>query len=108
MTRPGAPARRKGHTFERAVARYLGVKTTRNTRPGTHEDAGDIALPGWCAEIRSRARWSVSLWFDVIEHKATKEEKPLLILHRAGRGTPDSLVVMRLEEFASLTKGEVP
>ena len=106
MTARGAPARNKGHTFERAVANFLGTKTTRNTRPGTHEDAGDIALPGWCCEIRSRARWSVALWFDVIEHKALAGENPLMVLHRAGRATKDSLVVMRLSEFATLIEGE--
>jgi hypothetical protein len=107
VTARGAAARRKGHTFERAVAKYLGVRTTRNTRPGTHEDAGDIVLPGWCAEIRSRANWSVALWFDVIESKAEADQFPLLILHRMGRGTKDALVVMRLSEFAALTT-EVP
>lgn len=102
MTPRGAPARRKGHSFERAVANFLGVKTTRNTRPGVHEDAGDLDLPGWCAELRSRARWSVALWFDVIESKSLESEKPLLVMHRANRNVADALVVMRLSEFRHL------
>lgn len=106
MTERGAAARRKGHSFERAVANFLGVRTTRSVRPGIHDDAGDIVLDGWLCEIRSRARWSISLWFDVIEHKVLNGERPSLILHRPHRSLGDALVVMRLSDFRDLITEE--
>ena len=49
----GASARRAGHTFERDVARYLGVRTTRSVRPGIHDDAGDLVVDEWLLELKN-------------------------------------------------------
>lgn len=97
-----AANRRKGHEFERALARRWGVRTTRNTRPGVHEDAGDIPLPGLLVEAKNHGRWSVDTWFGEAESKATAEQAVALVLKRRRRPLGDSLVVITLDVFDEL------
>jgi hypothetical protein len=97
MTARGAAARRKGHSTERWFARDLGVPTTRNVRPGIHDDAGDLVLPGWAVEIKDQARWRIEMWWDGIADKALPGDEPALIVKRTGIGADRALVVVRYE-----------
>ena len=99
MTAPGASARRKGIRFEQELARHFGTVTTRSTRPGVHEDPGDVVLDDWVVEAKNHKRWSVALWFADVEVKADLYGlRPVLILSRPQRTMADSLVVVRLRD----------
>ena len=93
--------------FEQKVARILGTTTTRNTRPGTWEDAGDIALPGWCIDCKDydEKAWRVRMWWDGIAAKARQHgDRVALVLHRPNRPLRDSLVVIRLADVVALAE----
>ena len=91
---------------EREVARRFGTVTTRNTRPGTWEDAGDIALMGWCIDVKAHdsKRWAVRSWWESIETKARagNGDRPALVLKRPGLRLDYALVVVRLGDVSAL------
>jgi hypothetical protein len=102
VTRSGASARRKGIEFEQALARWFETITTRNTRPGLHDDAGDIVIPGWTVELKAwdATTWTVRKWWTEVADKARRHHtRPMLILKvpRSPLGT--SLVIARLEDI---------
>jgi hypothetical protein len=93
----GAAARMKGIRWERAVAQYLGTATTRSTRPGVHDDAGDVVMEnGLLLECKDHGSWRVQDWFSQIEKKAGPDERPALILKRRQMSTAYGLIVVRL------------
>ncbi len=96
----GAAARMKGIRWERAVAQYLGTQTTRSTRPGVHDDAGDVVMEnGLLLECKDHGSWRVQEWFSQIERKAGPDERPALILKRRQMATAEGLVVIRLGDL---------
>lgn len=96
----GAAARMKGIRWERAVAKYLGTHTTRSTRPGVHDDAGDVVMHnGLLLECKDHGAWRVQEWFAHIERKAEPDERPALILKRRQMATAEGLVVIRLGDL---------
>lgn len=95
----GRSARRRGIAFEQELARYLGTVTTRSTRPGIHDDAGDVVLEGWTIEAKNVTRWQVQAWFTEVERKAELHgDRPALILKRPQRNTAGALLVVRLKD----------
>lgn len=92
---------------EREVARRFGVTTTRNTRPGTWEDAGDIALRGWCIDVKAydAKRWAVRAWWESIESKARAgDDHPALVLAIPRRRLDHALVVARFCDLPALAE----
>lgn len=102
---PGASARKAGHDWERAIARRWGVNTTRNTRPGVHDDGGDILLPGYLAELKNTAVWRVAPWFAEAEAKASPDQRVALVLKRRHMAEGQALVVITLDTFDTLRGG---
>ncbi len=100
----GSSARRAGHEWERQLARRWGVPTTRNTRPGVHDDGGDILLPGWYVEAKNTAAWRVNPWFYLAETNATPDLSIALVLKRRHRPEGDALVVITLDTYDELRK----
>jgi hypothetical protein len=95
VTARGKAASDKGKRFERALAADLGTTTTRNTRPGAHTDAGDLAVDGWLIEARAREAWRVERWFIDAATKAIPGERVALVLKREGHAdVADALVVI--------------
>ena len=94
MTARGASARRKGHTFERELARDLGTSTTRNTRPGTHEDAGDLVLAGWYVEAKACEAWRVEEWWKKATANAVDGQRVAVLMKRDQHNFAQSLVVV--------------
>jgi hypothetical protein len=95
----GAAARMKGIRWERACAKFYGTATTRSTRPGVHEDGGDIVLPGWVVEAKDHDRWQVQRWFEDTEAKCVGDERPVLLLKRRNLSTSYGLVVVRMGDI---------
>lgn len=111
-----AAERRKGHNFERAVCRWLNDNpfvwteehydladwgTTRNVRPGLHDDIGDLVDPlgVYAIECKDVARLSVQATFTLIERKAGDDYIPVLVWKRRQRPIDDALVVVRLKDW---------
>jgi hypothetical protein len=103
----GKAARLKGIRWERALASYFGTITTRSTRPGVHDDGGDVILPGWVVEAKDHGRWTVQAWFELTERKCRPGERPVLVLKRRQKPTGDALVVLRLSDWWSPEDDEV-
>lgn len=98
----GKASRDKGRRWELALAHWFGTSTTANTRPGSHDDGGDVVPPAdlhAVIEAKDVGRWTVAAWFDHLTTKCTHGETPLLILKRRNRPTGDALVVMRLSDY---------
>ena len=100
----GASSRRKGVTFEQEVARYLGTVTTRSTRPGIHDDAGDVVVTGWFLECKNHGRLELGPWLDKAERLAGEFDAELtaLVVKRRNRFIGHSFVVMTLDTFKEL------
>jgi hypothetical protein len=95
----GRSARRRGIAFEQELARYLGTVTTRSTRPGIHDDAGDVVWPDWTIEAKNVTRWQVQAWFTEVERKAgLYDNRPALIVKRPRRNMGDALLIVRLKD----------
>lgn len=99
MASRGRSARSAGIRFERAVAQFLGTRTTRSTRPGVHDDAGDVHLPGHVVECKDHGRWTVEAWWRELLAKAQPGETPVLVLKRRGQPIGEALVVQRLSDW---------
>ena len=92
MTARGLPARRRGIRFEQDVARWFGVPTTRSTRPGIHDDAGDVLLPGYVVECKSHTVTRLPQWWREVCAKCNSEDDPLLIVKVPGKSVGYALV----------------
>ena len=102
----GRAARVRGIRWERAVASFLHTRTTRSTRPGVHDDPGDIILGGWVVECKDRARWEIPRWWAETAAKAAAcGARPMLILKRRQRPTGDGIVVVAARDAAALITG---
>jgi len=106
----GASARRAGHTFERDVARYLGVPTTRSQRPGIHDDAGDLVIAGWCIELKnygSPSRGQIAVWHQIAAEKAAVAGLDNVAVITKARNRPLALshVYLPVTTFSRLVLG---
>lgn len=99
MPSRGRSARSAGIRFERAVAQFLGTRTTRSTRPGVADDAGDVVLPGHVVECKDHARWTVDAWWRDLLAKRRGDEVPVLVLKRRGQPIGEALVIQRLSDW---------
>ncbi len=97
----GAAARMKGIRWERACAQFYDLATTRSTRPGIHDDGGDLDTggQGLVIECKDHGQWRVQHWFEQTEAKCREGERPLLLLKRRQRTTADGLVVVRMGDL---------
>ena len=102
----GRASRMKGIRWERAVAQFLGTVTTRSTRPGVADDAADVVLDGWLVECKDHGRWSVPEWWRQVVAKCREGERPVLVLKQRQKPTGEALVVMRLEDWNEMRKGQ--
>jgi hypothetical protein len=100
MTARGLPARRRGVRFEQEVARWLGTVTTRSTRPGIHDDAGDVLLPGFVVETKSHTRLALPAWWRELVAKVDTDDEPVLIVKQAGKTVAHALVYERADDGA--------
>jgi hypothetical protein len=108
----GKAARDYGIRFEQDLAKHLGHPTTRSTRPGVHDDAADIAIPGICLEAKARhcgtggtpPRWSLWSWFNDTEAKCTYDQLPAVALKRPGHPIGDTLLVVRLSDIHAIAE----
>lgn len=99
MVARGRPAKARGVRWERAVAQYLGSRTTRSVAPGVHEDRGDVVWPGHVIECKDHSRWGryeLMQWFEQTERKAGDDDVPVLVIKRPQMPTSHGLVIVRL------------
>jgi len=101
----GASSRAKGVRFEQDVARYLETVTTRSVRPGIHDDAGDLVLPGWVLECKDHGRLELGPWLDKAARARADGDRAGLIVKRRQRATSESFVVLTLATFRGLLNG---
>ncbi len=89
--------------YERAVARKVGrprIPVTGRTGPGG--DPGDIDVPGFYTEVRSRNRARPLRWMrEVWEEAHRRGVKPLLVF-RGPTPALSPLVVLRWNDFAEV------
>lgn len=103
----GRYSRQKGRRFELQVAHYLDTVTTASTRAGVHDDGGDVVLDGWVIECKDHQRWAVPSWWRALVAKVRPGERPALVLKWPGVADPaEALVVMRLEDWDQMRKGQ--
>lgn len=108
----GASARQYGIRFEQELARWFGCTTTRNSRPGLHDDAGDLLIEGVAVEAKARhcgtggtpPRWSIWSWMRQIEQKADDSQIPCLIVKRPGQPVGRNLIIANLEDLNELAR----
>jgi len=100
----GAASRAKGVRFEQAVANYLGTVTTRSTRPGIHDDAGDVVLPGWLIECKDHGRLELGPWLDKAHRARLDGDRAALVVKRRQTAIAESFVVLTLATFRELLR----
>lgn len=108
----GAAGRQYGIRFERELARWFGCTTTRNSRPGLHDDAGDLVIDGVAVEAKARhcgtggasPKWLIWSWMREIERKADDNQIPCLIVKRPGHATGRNLIIANLEDLNELAR----
>lgn len=106
----GASARRAGHEFEREVARYLGVPTTRSQRPGIRDDAGDLVVSDWLLELKNRpapSRAQITEWLTtaIVKAHAADLTDAALVVKARNRPLGESTVWLTTATFARLVLG---
>lgn len=72
---------------------------------GDHSGKTDIIAPGWSIEVKQSKRPTFGLMQAAVAQAERNRESPsdipVAVIHRQGDRYADSLVVMRLEEFAA-------
>lgn len=111
----GAAARRKGHTAERAVARWLrdhGWPDAETTRAKLGHDGarqpGDIdGVPGVALEVKDHGRLCIPEWLRQVEEEAGPN-LPVLVVKERGSADPGRWwAVLRLEDLSGLLVEDV-
>ena len=106
-------AKQKGSQFERDVVKYLQEHgfplAERRYGAGLREDKGDIRGVPVTLECKNHAQISLSQFLDeaLIEAKHAGTRLGAAVIKRRGKGTKDAYVVMSLEQYTELLKGEV-
>ena len=89
--------RRKGHDFERWVARQLGTRRGYQYRDGA--DAPDVVMPGWHLECKCGANPSVWAALEQAERDSAGGLLRAAIIKRDRRGV---LVAMPWEDWCEV------
>jgi hypothetical protein len=108
----GKKARDFGIRFEHELSHWFDRPTTRSTRPGVHDDGGDIVIDGVVLEAKARhhgsdgsaPRWLVYSWFAEAERKCRDSELPALALKRPGVNVGGALLVVRLRDLGEVAR----
>jgi|SRR4051812_1183160 hypothetical protein len=90
----GAGARRKGHTAEQAVARYLKdsgfqmATTSRGTlgHDGTRQPGDIVGTPGSAIEVKNCVTASIGPWLLQAAIQAGPDKVPVLMMKPRGKG----------------------
>ena len=105
-----AANRRKGHRLEVAVARYLGVRTTREEFGSdgfAQAGFGDLVTPGRLIEVRNRDRLAIPSWHREVEADADGMPWAIIAKRKGVGDIARQHVIIDLAEFRNLT-GMVP
>jgi len=103
----------RGSQFERDVVKYLQEHgfplAERRYGAGLREDKGDIRGVPVTLECKNHAQISLSQFLDeaLIEAKHAGTKLGAAVIKRRGKGTKDAYVVMSLEQYTELLKGEI-
>ena len=102
-----ASQRRKGSGYENELCRYftaeLGMPVKRNLDQ-VRDGGNDITVGPFRFEAKRRKSIAVYAWMDQAIEATQTGEKPVVLCRGDGR---ESLVVMRLEDFMPLLRGEL-
>lgn len=108
-----SPQKAKGSQWERDVAAYLRdngfPEADRRYGAGVQQDKGDIVgVPGFALECKNQANINISQFLDeaLIEAQHARAKFGAAIIKRRRRNTKDAYVVMSLEQFVELIRGE--
>lgn len=90
---------------ERKIAKWFpGAKRRGADFRGEHSGKSDLIYPGWSVEIKHSKRPTYGLMTSAVSQAETNRDRPddipVAVIHRTGDDYGDSLVVMRLEQFA--------
>ncbi len=101
-----SPSKRKGTTYERAVANYLNERlpylVDRMIQHGAHDYGDIIGVPGWALECKATREFKLAKFVTEAETEAGNAgvEFGAAIVKSPGRPVEDSFVVMSLRQFA--------
>ena len=106
-----ASQRRKGAEFERQVVNSLrellgDVVPVRRAWERAQASGHDVDLPGFALECKRRASIAVYEWWEQACTQANGSGRIPAVVMRADR-QPDTLVVLRLEDFVKLAREEI-
>jgi len=103
----------KGAQWERDVAAYLRENgfpmADRRYGAGVREDKGDlVGVPRFALECKNQASINLSEFLEeaLIEAKYAKAQFGAAVIKRRRKATKDAYVVMSLEQFAELIRGD--
>jgi hypothetical protein len=94
----------------KAVERRIALYFPKGRRRGADyrgEQGGktDIIAPGWSIEVKQSKRPTYGLMCEAVaqaeRNRVNPADIPVAVIHRQGDRYGDSLVIMRLEEFAA-------
>lgn len=91
---------RKGKEFEQAVTRYLkdqGLGARRNGHAGQAD--GDISVGPWCLEAKNQRNLADAIG-EGMRQISGREGRRGLVVKRPYKPLADSLVIVRLEDWA--------
>lgn len=94
----GASQRRKGHDFERAIARLLrglGFEARRGQQAHNADDC-DVVVDGSMAWLELKCGKRISIWEAIEQAKRQCGEKTPVVVAKKTRG--ETLVCLRLED----------
>ena len=107
----GASSRRKGHDYERALARWLreqGVRaeTSRAQMGGLQIGTDLITDLPVCVEAKAHARHDLAGWLTQAIADA-HGDKAAVFVKRPNRPISESYVVMRADQFVALCRPDM-
>lgn len=103
----------RGSQWERDVVKYLQENgfplAERRYGAGLREDKGDIRGVPVTLECKNHAQISLSTFLDeaILEAKHAGTKLGAAVIKRRNKGTKDAYVVMSLEQYVELMKGEL-
>jgi len=98
----GRKSKRRGSSFEIAVAKYLGMKKAHYKR---HDLEGHPLITVECKK-REKLPKSIKKWFLQAFTACETGKIPVLVISELGKHTGDALTVLRLADFQYLIKHE--
>ena len=108
----GASSRRRGNTYETAVAAWLRdhgwqAITTRDARGGTQGGSDLITDLPVTVECKAQKTFDLAGWLDQAVHDAAGDRASLWVKRRGKADVGESYVVMRAADFVALLGAEV-